>query len=150
MKSRGTHTRSEGTLKRLSQSLKLAYAEGRKARRRDGPLGQRIISRYGHKRYVLLKIGPGTAGWKLEHRHVMSRILGRSLETWEQVHHRNGDTLDNRPENLELVGRREHPNKHSLRLRGQWSRQFAVCTTCGTTKRPHLAKGKCTACYQRR
>jgi len=38
----------------------------------------------------------------LEHRWVMSQVLGRALWPWEQVHHRNGRTLDNRPDNLEL------------------------------------------------
>ncbi len=41
-------------------------------------------------------------GYVLEHRKVMSEIINRPLLDSEQVHHKNGDRQDNRPENLEL------------------------------------------------
>jgi len=37
------------------------------------------------------------------HRHIMEEHLNRSLENHEHVYHKNGDHLDNRIENLEII-----------------------------------------------
>jgi predicted transcriptional regulator len=48
-----------------------------------------------------------------EHRLIMEEHLGRLLEINEVVYHLNGDKLDNRIENLQLMSRSKHTSEHA-------------------------------------
>ncbi len=46
------------------------------------------------------------------HRYLIEQHYGIKLNRNELVHHINGDMLDNRIENLEIITRSEHKKKH--------------------------------------
>ena len=111
----------------------------------------------------------------MQHRIVMSLEIGRPLTRAEVVHHRNGDTLDNRLENLELMASRGRhlTEKHSAegvraRMAGYpscevcgnrtaygstvcwpcWSRS-QTCPVCGRPDRKMARRDICHGCYKR-
>lgn len=50
---------------------------------------------------------------KLISRVTMEKYIGRKLKTEEIIHHKNGDTFDNKIENLLLTNRSEHKKIHN-------------------------------------
>lgn len=61
--------------------------------------------------HVFIGIGePGATrvGWILEHRLVMAKHLGRPLQFWEIIHHKDRDKANNIIPNLEITTSAEH------------------------------------------
>jgi len=67
---------------------------------KSSPIGKRSINKT-IPNYWQIKIAKGT--WVKEHRYLMEKHIGRKLKPKEIVHHKDGNSLNNSLENLELV-----------------------------------------------
>ena len=105
----------------LSQAGILAYKQGRcNAKGEENPnwKGAEPIQSGGYIQITLEQDNlyyPMTSkqGRVLEHRLIMAKALGRCLQAWEIVHHKNGIKDDNRLENLELTTKGTHIREHT-------------------------------------
>ena len=96
---------------------------------------EKVVAENAGGRYRQVKVsGHPNAdehGYIYEHRVVMENYLGRLLLSNEVVHHINGNTKDNRPENLEVMLRGEHTTQHKL---GSGNGPImCTCAECGVT-----------------
>ena len=73
----------------------------------------------------------------LAHRAVMEEHVGRRLRCDELVHHKNGNTWDNRIENLGIVTAKQHAMHHN-----QKHPITKACEVCGKIFAPHPTKRK--------
>lgn len=61
---------------------------------------------YIHRGYIVTRNGTGKQVF--QHRLIAEEMLGRPLLETEDVHHINGITTDNRPQNLQVLSRSDH------------------------------------------
>ena len=79
-----------------------------------------------HNSYVMVRLikeinhpAADSKGYVRLHRLIMENHLGRTLEPDELVHHINGNKLDNRVENLELITKASHVSLHHTGKKGR-------------------------------
>ena len=89
---------------------------------REKPIGTLMLDKNGYLRRKILLENNKTK-WVIEHRRVIEEFIGRILNPKENVHHINGNKLDNSKENLEIWST-NHPPGQKLEDKIKWAKEF--------------------------
>jgi hypothetical protein len=96
-------------LKRNGVKSRISYDTGKVGKYASRWRGGRTKNETGHVRIP----SRNASKFEYEHRAIMQKHLGRKLESWEVVHHKNGIPDDNRIRNLQVMSKREHQKLHA-------------------------------------
>ena len=111
-----TYKQTKEHIKKIIKARKKSYKEGKwrhpfKGKRGEGTGNWKGGINHFHGYIYLFRPNHPFAnikGYVPEHRLVMENYLGRYLEKWELIHHKNRIKNDNRIENLILTISRKH------------------------------------------
>jgi hypothetical protein len=73
--------------------------------------GKKLLSK-SSKNLTYIRIPQKDGGWEYEHRIIAEQKIGRKIRKGEDVNHIDGNPLNNKPDNLEVLSHRDHMRKH--------------------------------------
>lgn len=115
-----------------SEAQRLAITQKRRIIKRDKNSPSWKGGRKNIRGYILVYLNPSDFfypmargdGYILEHRLVMAQQLGRCLQPWEKVHHKDGIRDHNDYNNLELSTAGHHIKDHSKGYRDGYRKGY--------------------------
>jgi hypothetical protein len=110
---------------------------------------ERYIDREG---YIRIFVGKkhhlaDQNGYMREHRVIAERMSGRLLNKGEEIHHKDGNKINNNPDNLEILNRQEHKERHrkknrNLRKIGESNPIIFCACGCGKSFEKYDKQGR--------